>query len=113
MQLLRSTGGFSKTGKWKIGKTDGVLQQTILRSPTVFNFFSPVYSEPGAVQDAGIVSPELDIIYSTTVTQSQNMIYTGLYTVNYGATQSAYSSTGFKGDADGSDVCRLLATGSA
>jgi uncharacterized protein (DUF1800 family) len=112
-QLLRSTGGFSKSGKWRIGKTDAVLQQTILRSPTVFNFFSPVYAEPGAVADAGIVSPELDIIYSTTVTQSQNMIYTGLYTVTYGTTPAGYSNTGFRGDSDGSDVyCDFNATGS-
>jgi len=44
------------------------LQQTMLRSPTVFNFFDPHYAEAGAVSDAGIVSPELEIIHATTIT---------------------------------------------
>jgi uncharacterized protein (DUF1800 family) len=103
--ILRSLNAVSKTGKWEIGKTDATLAQTIFRSPTVFNFFSPTYSNPGPVQLAGLVSPELDIIYETTVTNSQNMLYTGIY-ANYNTTSGAplLTGTGFRGDAYGSDI---------
>jgi hypothetical protein len=46
------------------------MGQVILRSPTVFNFFSPDYSPPGALAAAGLVAPELQIVdsyYSATV----------------------------------------------
>jgi uncharacterized protein (DUF1800 family) len=110
--LIRSCGGYSKTGKWKIGQTDDTLSQTILRSPTVFNFFDPKYAEPGPVSTAGIVSPELEIIYSTTVTNGQNMIYTGIY-ATYNSAGVGTSGTGFKGDADGSDVYLDFSTNGA
>jgi len=104
-QILHSLNAVSKTGKWQIGKTDSTLAQTIFRSPTVFNFYSPTYAEPGAVQQAGLVSPEFDIIYETTITNAQNMIYTGVY-ANYTASTGAplLTGTGFRGDAYGSDV---------
>jgi len=70
-----------------MGKTDTTFAQTILRSPTVFNFFDPHYAEPGPIANAGIVSPELDIVFSTTVTNTQNMIYSGIY-----------NASGFGGD---------------
>jgi uncharacterized protein (DUF1800 family) len=100
--MLRSLGAWSKSGKWVMGKTDSTLQQTIFRSPTVFNYFDPAYSEPGAISDAGIVSPELEIILATTITSSQNMIYTGLYSHNYNTTQP--TGTGFRGDSGGTDI---------
>lgn len=99
--ILRSFNGFSKTNKWQIGKTDNAFAQTILRSPTVFNFFTPSYAQPGAVENAGLASPEFDIIYETTITNIQNMIYTGIY-ANYATNPP--TGTGFRGDAYGSDV---------
>ena len=103
--LLHSMNAVSKSGKWVVGKTDSTLKQTIFRSPTVFNFFDPAYSQPGAVQAAGIVSPEFDIIYATTITNAQNMIYTSIY-ANYNTTTGAplLTGTGFRGDSGGSDV---------
>jgi uncharacterized protein (DUF1800 family) len=102
--ILHSCNAVSKSGKWTVGKTDNTLAQTIFRSPTVFNFFSPTYTQPGVVQQAGLVSPEFDIIYETTVTNSQNMIYTGIY-ANYNTDGSPkLTGTGFRGDAYGSDV---------
>jgi uncharacterized protein (DUF1800 family) len=101
-QMLRSMGAWSKSGKWVMGKTDVALQQTVFRSPTVFNFFDPQYAEPGKISDAGIVSPELGAILATTITSSQNMIYTGIYSHNYSLT--APTGTGFRGDAGGTDI---------
>jgi hypothetical protein len=116
VNLMRSCGGFSRSGKWKIGQTDDTLQQTILRSPTVFNFFDPHYAEPGAVSDSGIVSPELQIIHATTITLGQNMIYTGVY-ATYNSAGFPTSGTGFLGDSgtggvSGDVVLDLSTTGS-
>jgi uncharacterized protein (DUF1800 family) len=41
------------------------LSQAPLGSPTVFNFFSPTYAQPGAMAAAGLVSPEMQIVDST------------------------------------------------
>jgi hypothetical protein len=102
--IMRSCNAVSKSGKWQVGKTDSTLAQTVYRSPTVFNFFSPTYIQPGPIQAAGIVSPEFDIIYETTITNAQNMIYTGIYS-NYNTSGSPLmTGTGFRGDAYGSDV---------
>jgi uncharacterized protein (DUF1800 family) len=102
--ILHSCNAVSKSGKWTIGKTDTTLAQTIFRSPTVFNFFDPAYTQPGVIQAAGLVSPEFDIIYETTITNAQNMIYTGIY-AGYSATGAPLlTGTGFRGDAYGSDV---------
>jgi uncharacterized protein (DUF1800 family) len=100
-QIIRSCGGFSKSGKFLVGSTDNTMSQTMFRSPTVFNFFDPHYSQPGVVQGAGLVSPEFDIIFETTVMNTQNMIYTGIYSNNYATPPSG---TGFRGDNFGSDV---------
>ncbi|MEM7259237.1 MAG: DUF1800 family protein, partial [Pseudomonadota bacterium] len=37
------------------------LSQAPLQSPSVFNFFSPRYSQPGMLRDQGMVSPEFQI----------------------------------------------------
>jgi hypothetical protein len=102
--VLRSCNAVSKSGKWHIGQTDATLAQTIMRSPTVFNFFDPHFSQSGVVQKSGLFSPEFDIIYETTITNAQNMLYTGIY-ANYNTDGSPkLTGTGFKGDSAGSDV---------
>jgi len=40
---------------------DYAMNQSPLRAPTVFNFFSPTYSVPGAMAAAGLVAPEMQI----------------------------------------------------
>lgn len=104
--LVRSLNGKSMSGKWAVGKTDNALAQTIFRSPTVFNFFDPSYTAPGGIQQAGLVSPEFDIIYETTIINAQNMVYTGVYaTYNTdGSPKATGGGTGFKGDAYGTDI---------
>ena len=111
--LMHSLNAVSKSNKWMVGKTDGTLAQTIFRSPTVFNYFDPAYTQPGVIQAAGLVSPEFDIIYETTITNAQNMIYTGIY-ANYNTDGSPkLTGTGFRGDNYGSDVyLNFASTGS-
>ncbi|HEX7182161.1 MAG TPA: DUF1800 family protein [Thermoanaerobaculia bacterium] len=55
------------------------LNQSPLQAPTVFNFFDPVYSQPGPVAEAGIVSPELQIITETSVFGSANFLHSVIF----------------------------------
>jgi uncharacterized protein (DUF1800 family) len=50
------------------------LNQSPLQSPTVFNFFDPGYSQPGEIAEAGITSPELQIINETSIFGSANFL---------------------------------------
>ncbi len=46
---------------------ESAIGQNPLRSPTVFNFFEPTYSQPGAIAAAGLNSPEFQITNETSV----------------------------------------------
>jgi len=50
------------------------LGQVPLQAPTVFNFFAPDYSAPGAIAAAGLKSPELEITTETTVITIANFL---------------------------------------
>lgn len=54
------------------------LNQSPLQAPTVFNFFDPTYSQPGPIADAGLVSPELQIINETSVFGSANFLHAAI-----------------------------------
>ncbi len=49
--------------------------QIPLGSPSVFNFFQPVYAHPGPVAISGLVSPEFQITTETTVINESNRFY--------------------------------------
>ena len=51
------------------------LNQAPYQAPTVFNFFDPGYSQPGPIADAGLASPELQIINETSVFGSTNFLH--------------------------------------
>ncbi len=59
-------------------------EQSPLAAPSVFNFFQPGYAAPGPVSEAGLVSPEYQILTDTTVIKQANSISGylsyGLYT---------------------------------
>ena len=50
-----------------------------MHSPTVFNFFTPDYSAPGAIAAAGLKSPEFEITTETTVVTTTNYLRTAIY----------------------------------
>lgn len=54
--------------------SDWEIQQAPLRANSVFNFFSPFYSQPGELGDAGLVSPEFQITTEYTITQITNRL---------------------------------------
>lgn len=59
---------------WNVGSTSGSLGQTALRSPTVFNFFSPDYKYPGSLAAAGLTTPEFQLTSDTEVASQMNFL---------------------------------------
>jgi uncharacterized protein (DUF1800 family) len=76
--LLRAFGASSFDGKFSIRNAIGNLGQEAMHSPTVFNFFGPDYSAPGAIAEAGLKSPELEITNETSVVTVANYYRTGI-----------------------------------
>ena len=60
-QLLRAFDASSPSGVYAIGNTQSAYAQAPLRSPSVFNFFSPNYALPGAIEVQGLLSPEFQL----------------------------------------------------
>lgn len=50
-------------------------EQAPLLSPSVFNFFQPVYQHPGDITRAGLLSPEFQIFSETTGIRQANSIF--------------------------------------
>jgi len=68
---MRSFNATSVSGRFKILGTDDPatnLGMTVLRSPSVFNYYRPGYVPPATpIADAGLVSPEMQITHETSV----------------------------------------------
>jgi uncharacterized protein (DUF1800 family) len=74
--LMRAFNATAPSGKfhiWYLEDPTWGIGQNPLRSPTVFNFFSPDYLLPGAVAQAGLVAPEFQILTETTAISNANM----------------------------------------
>lgn len=54
-------------------------EQAPLLSPSVFNFFQPVYSRPGPIGAAGLLSPEFQILTDTSVVSLFNVQYAATF----------------------------------
>jgi uncharacterized protein (DUF1800 family) len=76
--LLRAFNATSPDGKFSIRNANANLGQEAMHSPTVFNFFSPDYSAPGEIAEAGLKSPEFEITNETTVVTVANFLRTGI-----------------------------------
>jgi uncharacterized protein (DUF1800 family) len=76
--FMRAFGHRSDTGRYRVGNTDNpgtALAQTVLRSPTVFNFYRPGFVAPGSqAAAAGLVAPEMQIASETTAAGYVNYI---------------------------------------
>ncbi|HEX7644085.1 MAG TPA: DUF1800 domain-containing protein [Burkholderiaceae bacterium] len=70
-QWARTFNARSPSGQWAVGDTSSSsyrLGQSPLRSPTVFNFFSPGFVPPNNVLgNPSLVAPELQIVTESTV----------------------------------------------
>ncbi len=60
------------------------LGQAPLNSPSVFNFFRPDFSQPGEIQDSGLVSPEFEILdESSIITITSRLLANTLWAHNF------------------------------
>lgn len=76
--LLRAFTGRAPSGKfrlWNLESPETAVGQNPLRAPSVFNFFAPNYSQPGAIANAGLVSPEFQITTETQAIGSANAMW--------------------------------------
>jgi hypothetical protein len=84
--LNRSGNVTVQWSTWNLGETDNGgtfnLSQSPLNSPTVFNFFFPNYSFPGALASAGLTTPEFQLTSDTTVALQMNFLEGGILVDN-------------------------------
>lgn len=60
------------------------LGQSPLNSPSVFNFFTPSFSQPGEINDRGMMSPEFEIHDETSIiTLTNRMLSNSIWSHNY------------------------------
>ena len=62
------------------GGASGTFGQAQGSSPSVFNFFSPLYAPPGEIADAGLVAPEMQLATEYLNTQTTNFFWTQVTT---------------------------------
>ena len=85
--FLRALGASSSNGINSIHYLDSAddgLGQSPLLSPSVFNFFSPNFRQPGAVARANLYSPEFQITTETSVVGSLNFFSNFFNSDGYG-----------------------------
>ncbi len=70
--LIRAFEAKSRTGRYGNWNPEFSYLQRALGSPSVFNFFSPSFQQPGPIRDQGLVSPEFQITSETTVVTVAN-----------------------------------------
>jgi hypothetical protein len=72
---LGRTGNMKfEASTFAIGFTNGDLTQTVLNSPTVFNFYFPDYKYPGSLASNNITTPEFQLTTDTNVVTLTNTI---------------------------------------
>ena len=83
-QLLRAFNYSCPCGRIPLYWMDSpvyALGQNPYRSPTVFNFFEPGYTQPGPIASSGLVAPEFQITSEVSITGLSNfmryVIFTG------------------------------------
>jgi hypothetical protein len=85
--MLRATGAKADNGRnsvWWLDSPEDGLGQSPLLAPSVFNFFSPFYTRPGAIAKAGLVAPEFQIHTETQVVGNANFHANVLWNQGFG-----------------------------
>ena len=80
--LNRSLGAVGDDGTYPaLGNVNQFLtRQNVLSSPSVFNFYLPVFSPAGPIKDQGLVAPEFQITDASTVIGVTNTVAYALFT---------------------------------
>lgn len=95
--LMRLTGVWraydaaSASGRFRLDGLGFIVGQSPLSAPSVFNFFPPDYAPPGALREAGILAPEMQITDENLLTLTTNLQAYTIFGLNSGG-------AGFKPD---------------
>lgn len=73
--LWRAFTAGSGNGAYQDGWPEGPWGQAPLRSPSVFNFYSPFYRPPGEMLDNDLYGPEFQITTHTLITSGTNRLH--------------------------------------
>ncbi|MDP3069037.1 MAG: DUF1800 family protein [Opitutaceae bacterium] len=74
----RNANGWGPAG-YALHHPQGTLGQATLAAQSVFNFYSPDYSPPGALAAAGLVAPEMQITDAITAVTVPNFLLNWVY----------------------------------
>jgi hypothetical protein len=79
VNLARAFNAASTSGIYALDDFDLDHAQMPLDSPSVFNFYLPTHSPPGALTAAGLVAPEFQIINAGTAVSAPNYFWTCIW----------------------------------
>jgi uncharacterized protein (DUF1800 family) len=82
--IYRGLNASAANGRFAIFNAQSTLTQAALRSPTVFNFFSPNYVPSGVLAAAGLVGPEFQNLTASTAISIPNTFYGSIYSATGG-----------------------------
>jgi len=82
--IYRAFNASAANGRFAIFNSQTNFDEAALRSPTVFNFFSPSYVPPGTLAAAGLVGPEFQITTASTAISVPNGLYGSIYQASGG-----------------------------
>jgi uncharacterized protein (DUF1800 family) len=75
-----NTGSFNPQGFFSsVRNANDAFGQSFFGAPSVFNFYSPSYSAPGALAEAGLVAPEMQITDATLAIRTPNYLTRLIY----------------------------------
>ena len=77
--VYRAFNASAASGKLVVNNSNFNFGEAPLYAPSVFNFFSPFYSQVGPIQNADLVAPEFQITTDTTVITSANKMRSAVY----------------------------------
>ncbi|HMP97534.1 MAG TPA: DUF1800 family protein [Kiritimatiellia bacterium] len=80
LRMFRPSAPFAAQGDHRLflNYLYSMPEQAPLHSPSVFNFFQPVYAQPGRITREGLLSPEFQIFAETTAIRQANLHYAAL-----------------------------------
>ncbi len=84
LRAFNATSVNSRNNIHYLDSADDALGQSPLLSPSVFNFFSPFYTRPGRLAQAGMVGPEFQITNEIQTVGTANFFYDLVKREGYG-----------------------------
>ncbi len=80
--LWRAFDGKAANGRYLLEQPQVFFGQAPLRSPSVFNFFSPAHQPWGEIASAGLFAPEMEIVTEYSATHMTNYVLFSIYLRN-------------------------------